>query len=118
MNSNIRQHLKNVIKLFFISIGYFIIIRLVAMTTDDMFPKFDSDITHHKDKNIIRMETFGELGVISILIYFIRSVLNNILKTFDMLYFNDYEKYVIFVLNPALFSGPTDLKRKLDYAFS
>lgn len=118
MISNIRQHLKNMVKLFFISIGYFIIIRLVAMATYTMFPKFDSDITHYKDKNVIIIESFGELGVISILIYLLRSVLNNILKTLGMFYFNDYEKYVIFVLNPALFSGPTDLKRKLDYAFS
>jgi nitric oxide reductase large subunit len=100
-------------RIFGYSIVYFVLLRLIATATYKLFPKFENERMKKDSKNILLIESLIELGVISILIFMLRTVLINKIDDYD-----EYEKYLIFVLNPALFSGPSDLKKKLDYAFS
>lgn len=101
------------VKIFGLSIIYFVLLRLIAMSTYTMFPKFETENVKKYSKLILLVESLIELGVIAMIIFVVRIVLLNNMKDYE-----EYEKYLIFVLNPALFSGPSDLKKKLDYAFS
>jgi hypothetical protein len=120
MNS-IEYHFKHIINIFLLSIFYFIIIRLVSVLTFKIFPKFKLDDTKNKSKQKIKIltESLIELGIIGSIIYIIRTILEYYGDKFASYKFsNEYEKYIIFVLNPALFSGPSHLKNKLDYVLS
>lgn len=108
----------NVASIFLISIIYFLVIRFVAIITYKLFPKYDENKAKQKGKNILIVEALGELGTIAVLIYLLREILIEVMFSLNIAYSNDYEKYVIFVLNPALFSGPSDLKKKLDFSLS
>lgn len=105
-------HLRKIINVFFFTILYFIMMRIISSTTYLLFPKFVQTEAIEKGKTSILIESLAELGTIGILIYLIRSTLGMLNLTYLLL----YEKYVIFALNPALFYGPSDLKRKLDFA--
>lgn len=110
----------NAISIFFISIMYFLVIRLVSTITYKVFPKYDEGKSKERRKNILLLEALSELGLIAVIVYLLRTSLIELMTTFNIVYSNnyEYEKYVIFVLNPALFSGPSDLKKKLDFVFS
>lgn len=115
-NNNIMLYLITIFNIIFLSITYFIIIRSVAMLTYRIFPKFN-DIKE-KSKTVVLLESLSELGLIGVFLYVLRDVLIEVFLYFDFVYSDKYEKFVIFVMNPALFSGPSDLKKKLDFSLS
>lgn len=110
--------LSNIISIFVISIVYFIILRLVALSTYTLFPKFDDKKVSEKGKTTMLVESLSELGLITVMIYIIRAVLIEVMFSFGIFYSHTYENFVIIVLNPALYFGNTDLKKKLDYVLS
>ena len=110
--------LSTIISIFVISIVYFIILRLVALSTYTVFPKFDEKRVSEQGKATMLIESLSELGLITVVIYIIRTVLIEVIFSFGTFYTDAYEKFVIIVLNPALFFGNTDLKKKLDYVLS
>lgn len=119
----IYETIYHLINLFFISIFYFILIRAISSFTFNLFPKFVrpsvSNINGSKMVSTrLLIEALFELGTISCILYLCRTLFLHYGSLFLTQNYNmDYEKYAIFVINPALFSGPSDLKEKLDYVF-
>lgn len=113
-----RVFLKNMTNIFLLTIVYFIIIRTTALITYNLFPKFSEDTAYEKGKFIVMLETLAELGLIAVIIYIIRGVLIEVVYSLNIFYSDDYEKFVIIVLNPALYYGNSDLRKKLDYVLS
>jgi hypothetical protein len=113
-----RLFLKNMANIFLLTIVYFIIIRMTALTTYNLFPKFNEATVYEKGKFIVILETLAELGLIAVIIYIIRAVLIEVVYSLNIFYSDEYEKFVIIVLNPALYYGNSDLRKKLEYVLS
>lgn len=107
------------VNIFLSAIVYFIAVRLISSLTLKLFPSYSKDIEiNKKRKYFMALEVLGEIGIIAVVIFIFRGILNyydSIL--FSSKYASDYEKFLLFVVNPAIFAGPSDLKKKIDFVF-
>lgn len=115
---NIKQILNNILNIFIVSIAYFIIFRLVALSTYTLFPKFNEKRVLENGKPTMLVEAILELGLITVIIYIIREILIYSFSSFNISYIDAHDKFVFIVLAPALYFGNSDLKKKLDYGLS
>lgn len=107
------------LNIFLSAIIYFIALRIISSITLRIFPSYSEDIEiNKKRKYFMALEVLGEIGIIAVVIF----VFRNILNYYDSIFFSskyasDYEKFLLFVVGPAIFAGPSDLKKKIDFAF-